>query len=76
MKQSIMKKILIVGFITLGVLTFMSCADEECICILNDGTEEGFGEDDISTNSLQDACDDQNEVYQASSIGSCSIEES
>ena len=63
------------GFIALGVLAFTSCANEECICLNNDGTETAISEDDISTNSLQDACDDQNEVHQSSNLGTCSIEE-
>jgi len=37
-----MKRLLITGFITFSGLTFVSCADEECICINNDGTEDAF----------------------------------
>jgi|GEM_PF-2322428 len=67
-----MKKLLF-KVLLLGVVAFTSCAAEKCECTVN-GTTQTFTEDDISNGStVEEACDDSDEINRAAGTGSCQM---
>ena len=68
-----MKKIYLITLIFTGVIFFTSCSTDKCECTVN-GQTQTITEDDVNNGAtLDEACDDADEVNRAQGSGSCEM---
>lgn len=68
-----MKKLNLIGVIALGMLFLNSCSTDKCECTVN-GQTQTITEDDLNNGStLNEACDDADEINRAQGAGSCEM---
>lgn len=62
------------GFLLIAIISALaSCGTGECVCTENDGTQTSFGENDISSGTIEEACEEQDQINKSANIGSCEI---
>jgi len=68
-----MKKIYLIALIFAGATAFTSCSTDKCECTVN-GTTTTITEDDVNNGAtLNEACNDADELNRAQGTGSCKM---